>query len=281
MNRQLIVPLVTASFLAASPALADRAFELQLGAAYAASGPLASPEGDPTSTVRLYPGEPLELTITGFLASASAGALDNAVLTGELAPCVLIGAAHPEIAAGEPLDCVSTGVAWTRTAVGPMPHHLHAAVKSNADPLPPGEYTLLFMLEDESLRAILGCSAPTLLRSNPLRIIVGPTTNGDEQLTKLHRAASRALAAGNWADAIARAGDLLVLYPFSIDALCILGEAQAARGNTSAAIAAFTTARSILDAGADVKTPAHASPHAKVDIGSRLDQAIEELAVPE
>jgi hypothetical protein len=200
----------------------------------------------------------------------------STLLVSELVPCILAGSDHPEIATGEPLSCLSIGGTWTRQVVADAAFDVHAELAATGFTLAPGEYTFVVDLDDATIQQMLGWPASRKLRSNPIRIVVGPPATLDEQLSALLRRAVRASIAGQFAEAERDATALLALYPQSVQALCIRAAAREGLGDIQGAITAYEAATAILESRGDTLanefTHNHGVGACLQEIGENIDR---------
>lgn len=159
--------------------------------------------------------------------------------------------------------------------------YLRAGLDGSPNALAAGDYTLVLVLADSTLATLLGPSATVALRSSPVLIHAGAPASQNEQLNLLLRAGERAAAAQQWTEAHQRAQDILAIYPTSVHALRLEGQAQEGLGDVNKAIAAWESALAVVDAGTDTASPEFALPATKTNTSYSISEEIEDLKNPE
>lgn len=208
-------------------------------------------------TLRLFPGESIDGSVIGYVMFAPAPSVPPGALVAALQPCLMVGDTTSAVVAGDALNCPpGSGIAWSMqpgSALFPG-YDIWANVHADATTLPPGTYTLAFILNEPTLQSLLGATGARFLRSNPVPVVVGPPTTEDETLSALWRQGERAAVAHDWPLAASKATAIVDIYPSSVLALCLLGEARSEMADPGGAISSYTQALQALESNADART---------------------------
>ena len=277
-----LASLATTAAAAAAAAAAEPDLQFLMAPSVPGPGPLGAAQVPAANVLRHYPGDPIELGVTAYLAGAVVPDLDNAHLIPQLSVCLLLGSGHgPALNAGEDMPCTTvSGVSWSIDAVTDGTSHLRANITATGSELPAGAYTIVAVLEVPALRGLFRDRAEIELRSSPVVIVAGPPTNDDEALSRLLWQGRTAETRGDHATALARADAILAVHPKSVLALSLRGHAKQELGSVADALASYTTALLYLENGQDTRTPQLADDNTWAAQVSALKQVIEELSLP-
>ncbi len=176
MNCRLVTMLALTILVCKDAAAARPRFSMTLGVSTDGGEYFGTVPSLIGTSRRLFPGESLQLSLTGQLRNADGSDLSNATLVSELTPCVLLGDLGSELSTPAAHSCESvSGVSWQITPCAGG-WTLCADLKATAVSVPAGTYTVFVVLPDANVEQKLGAYAPGQLRSNAIHVDAGPAT---------------------------------------------------------------------------------------------------------
>jgi hypothetical protein len=279
MRLPLAAALLIAGTVATVRAEVSPRFTFQLRAVHPGPGPFGEAQRVQGDAVRLFPGDTLELGISGHLHDASLPDFDNAHLIPQLSWCLLPDTTYEaEVMTGAPLRCLPFDASpISVTAINDGLAHLRASVTASSVSLPTGTHALLAVISNPALTALLGGRATIETRSSPVRVTLGAAENLDEALSQLYWQAKRQDLDENWNGVLSSTTSLLEQYGNSVLALQLKAGARVELGNLTAAKATYLAALQILQADQDTRTPLFADAEMKEMYMQSLQRSIDAL----